>query len=158
MLTLAVGLHLAAAPAQSVPSIVRAQQLEVVDADGTVVFRVRATEAGGRLEVKNRTGATIFSTGSDPEAPQRFGLWEQSRQTLATQRREIERQRRELNHLIARLQEFERQSLKPSRATPRGNDFAQYRSALARQDRDIDNLERRVSQLARQLNLLERRQ
>ncbi len=158
VLTLAAGLHLAAAPTQSVPSIMRARQLEVVNAEGTVVFSVRATEAGGRLEVKNSTGATIFSTGSDPDGLQRFGLWEQSRQTIATQRRKIERQRRELNHLITRLQEFERQNLKLSRTTPHGNEFDQYRSALARQDREIDNLARRVSQLNRQLNSLERRQ
>ncbi|WP_089936842.1 hypothetical protein [Candidatus Entotheonella palauensis] len=157
-LVLAAGLYLTATPTQSVPSIMQAQQLEVVNADGTIVFSIRAAEAGGRLEVRDGAGATIFSAGVDPDDPKRFGLWEQSQRTIASQRRDLERQRRDLNHLITRLQEFERQNLKLGRNTRRGHEIDQYRSALARQDREIDNLERQVNRLSRQLNSLERRQ
>lgn len=157
-LILAAGLYLMATPGQSVPSIMQAQQVEVVNAEGTVVFSIRATEAGGRLEVRDGVGKMIFSAGVDLEAPQQFGLWEQSRRAIEGQRRDLERQRRDLNHLITRLQAFERQNLKLSRTTRRGHELDQYRNALARQDRKIDNLERQVNRLSRQLNSLERRQ
>src|SRR5688572_6424269 len=83
-LTLVVGLQLAATPTQSVPTMMRAQRFEVVNPEGTVVFSVRATEAGGRLEVQDGTGATVFSIGVDPNDPKQFGLWEQSRQEIAS--------------------------------------------------------------------------
>jgi len=156
-LTLAAGLHLAATSTQPVSAIMQTQHLEVVSAEGTVVFSVRATETGGRLEVRDRAGATIFSAGADPDDPKRFGLWEQSRQEIASQRRDLERQRRDVYHLTRRLQEIERQKQQPSRATGNGNEFDQYRSALTRQDRELDNLEREVGRLSRQLDSLERR-
>ncbi len=157
-LILAFGWYLAATPSQSVPSIMQAQQFEVVNAEGRIVFSIRATEAGGRLEVRDGAGTTIFSAGVEPDAPTQFGLWEQSQRAIASQRRELERQRRDLHHLVTRLQEFERQNLKQSRTTRRGHELDQYRSDLARQDREIDNLERQVNRLSRQLNSLERRQ
>lgn len=156
-LTLAAGLHLAATPTQPVTAIMQTQHLEVVNAEGTVVFSVRATETGGRLEVRDGAGATMFSAGADPDDPKRFGLWEQSRQEIASQRRDLERQRRDVYHLARRLQEIERQKRQPSRATGNDNEFDQYRSALARQDRELDNLEREVNRLSRQLDSLERR-
>lgn len=157
-LILVAGLHLAATPTQSGPTTVRAQQVEVVNTEGTVVFSIRATEAGGRLEVRNRAGEMIFSAGSDPDDPTPVELWEQSRQDLASQRRDLARQRRDLYQLARQVQEIERQTQLPSHTTRRGHELDQYRSALARQDRDIDNLERQVSRLSRQLNSLERRQ
>lgn len=157
-LTLAAGLHLAATPSQSVTSPLRAQQVEVVNEEGTVVFSIRATEAGGYLEVRDGQGATIFSVGLLPDTPQQVGQWEQSRREIANQRRNLERQQRDLNHLTTRLQVLERQNLKLSRTAGRGHEIDQYRHTLARQDREIENLEQRVSQLSRQLNSLERRQ
>lgn len=157
-LMLAAGLHLAATPTQSVPNIMRTQYFEVVNAKGAVVFSIRATEAGGRLEVQDSTGATVFSVGVDPNDPEQFGLWEQSRQEIASQRRDLERQRRDLYNLTRRLQEFERQNQLSSRTLSGGNAFDQYQSALARQDREIANLERQISRLSRQIDSLERRQ
>jgi hypothetical protein len=157
-LTLAAGLHLTVMPTQSVPSIMRTQHFEVVNAKGAVVFSIRATEAGGRLEVQDGTGATVFSVGVNPNDPEQFGLWEQSRQEIASQRRDLERQRRDLHSLTKRLQELERQNQLSSRTLSGGNAVDQYQSALARQDREIDNLERQISRLSRQIDSLERRQ
>lgn len=157
-LTLVAGLHLAATPSQSVPDTIQAQQFEVVNAAGAVVFSVRATDAGGRLEVRDRAGAIIFSAGPDLDDPQRLDLWERSQQEMSNQRRDLERQRRELYHLTRQLQSIERQSQQLSRATRPGNALDQHHSALARQDRELDQLERRINQLSRQLDSLERRQ
>lgn len=157
-LILVAALHLAATPTQPVPSMLQTQQFEVVNASGVVVFSVRATEAGGRVEVRDGRGATIFSAGADPDEPQRFGIWEHSRNEMASQRRDLERQRRDVYNLTRRLQEIERQTQLSSRATRSGNEFSQYRSALARHDREIDSLERQINRLRRQLDSLERRQ
>lgn len=156
-LILVAVLHVAATPTQPVPTLIQTQQLEVVNPAGVVVFSVRATASGGRIEVRGQTGATIFSAGADPDDPQPLGLWEQSRQEIASQRRDLERQRQDLSSLTRRLQEIERQNQRPNRATSSGNEFDQYRSALARQDREIDNLERDINRLSRQLDSLERR-
>jgi len=136
----------------------RTQHFEVVNAKGAVVFSIRATEAGGRLEVQDSTGATVFSVGVDPNDPEQVGLWEQSRQEVASQSRDIERQRRDLYSLTRRLQEIERQNQLSSRTLSGGTTVDQYRSALARQDREIANLERQISRLSRQIDSLERRQ
>jgi uncharacterized coiled-coil protein SlyX len=157
-LILVAGLHLAATPTRPVPTMIQAQQFKVVNAKGAVVFSVRATEAGGRIEVRDGTGVVIFSAGVDPDHPQRFGLWEQSRNEIASQRRDLERQRRDLYNLTRRLQEIERQNQLSSGAARGGNEFDQYRSALARQDRAIDSLERQINRLSHKVDSLERRQ
>ena len=157
-LILVAVLHVAATPTQPVPTLIQTQQLEVVNPAGVVVFSVRATASGGRIEVRGQTGATIFSAGADPDDPQPLGLWEQSRQEIASQRRDLERQRQDLSSLTRRLQEIERQNQRPNRATSSGNEFDQYRSALARQDRELANLERQISRLSHQIDSLERRQ
>ena len=150
-IALVVGLALAAAPAPSAPPVMQAQQWEVVNAAGAVVFSIRATEAGGRLEVRDGVGATIFSAGLDPANPTQVGLWEQSRQDIASQRRDI-------HHLTRRVQALERHTQSSNRAMKSGHAFDQQRSELARQERDIDRIERQINQLSRQLRALERRQ
>jgi septal ring factor EnvC (AmiA/AmiB activator) len=143
-------------PTQSVPSIMQAQHFEVVNAKGAIVFSIRATEAGGRLEVQDGKGATVFSVGVDPNDPEQIGLWEQSRQEIASQSRDLERQRRDLYSLTRRVQEIERKTPLSSHPSSAGNAFDQYRSELARHDRELDNLERQISRLSRQIDSLER--
>ena len=145
-----IGLTLAAAPTPSAPPVMQAQQWEVVNAAGAVVFSVRATEAGGRLEVWDSAGATIFSAGLNPTDPKQVGLWEQSRQDIANQRRD-------LHQLTRRVQTLERRDQQSSRAIPSSYALDQQRSELARQEREIDRLERQINQLSRQLQALTRR-
>jgi hypothetical protein len=75
LIGLAVCVGLAATRPPVGLSPVRTQRLEVVNAKGTVGFRVYATDAGGRLEVFNAAGHVIFSAGLDGDAETVGDLW-----------------------------------------------------------------------------------
>jgi hypothetical protein len=151
------GLTLAAAPTQPVAERRRTERLEVVNEAGRIVFVVRGTEQGGRMEVKDNAGAIVFSAGAMPDDAKQAGLWEQTVHEVAALRRDLTHQRQEFQLLARQFQEGERENQRLRRLLQRDIPAATQSQDLARHERVLDSLERRIQQLDSKINRLERR-
>jgi chromosome segregation ATPase len=156
-LVMIAGLTLAAAPTQPATERLQAERLEVVNEDGQIVFVVRGTKQGGRMELKNNDGTIVFSAGAMPDDAKQVGLWEQTVHEVAALRRDLMRQRQELQLLTRQFQEGERENQRLRRLMQRNIPAATQSHDLTRHERELDSLERRLQQLDSKVNRLERR-
>ena len=156
-LVLIAGLTLAAAPTQPVAKRLQAHRLEVVNEDGQVVFVVRSSAQGGRLEVKKNDGTIVFSAGALPDDETQAGLWEQTVREVAALRRDLTRQRQDLQLMTRQFQEGERENQRLRRLMQRQLPPSTQSHDLARHERALDTLERRIQLLDSKVNRLERR-
>jgi hypothetical protein len=177
MVGLVAGIGMAVQSAPSVPEVVRAERLEVVDSAGRVVFVARAqdggsvvrlwnsqgepglglyaTDKGGHLRVLNQKGQALFTAGIAPES--NFpNLWEHQRLALKQLEQDVRQLRQELRSTSQRSRtqpSSERfgstlDRLQQQLDTQR-RDLDQQRRAIDRQRRDLDSLERQVRMLDR---------
>jgi len=156
-LLIIAGLTLAAAPTQPVAERLQAYRLEVVNEDGQTIFVVQGTKQGGHMEVKNNDGTIVFSAGAMPDDAKQAGLWEQTVHEVAALRRDLTRQRQELQLLTRQFQEGERENQRFRRLMQRDIPAATQSHDLTRHERELDSLERRLQQLDSKVNRLERR-
>jgi hypothetical protein len=156
-LVIIAGLTLAAAPTQPVAERLQASRLEVVNEDGQIIFVVQSTKQGGRLELKNNDGTIVFSAGAMPDDAKQAGLWEQTVHEVAALRRDLTRQRQEIQLLTRQLQAGERENQRLRRLMQRNIPAATQSHDLSRHERELDSLERRIQQLDRKVNRLDRR-
>jgi len=156
-LVLVLGLGLGATTMPTVADVLQARRFEVVDESGKVVVAAYATTVGGRLEVVSDTGRQEFSAGGVPGVKEPVGRWEQTLQTIDSQGRELDQQRRRLEDLGRQFR-----NLPQSRQTTGGMDsqsleFARMRQDIEQQRRALDTVDRQLQSLSYQLRSLERR-
>jgi chromosome segregation ATPase len=156
-LVMIAALTLAAAPTPPVAERLQAYRLEVVNEDGQVVFVVQSTKQGGRMEMRNNDGTIVFSAGAMPDDAKQAGLWEQTVHEVAALRRDLTRQRQEIQLLTRQLQAGERENQRLRRLMQRDIPAATQSHDLAQHERELDSLERRIQQLDSKINRLERR-
>jgi hypothetical protein len=156
-LVMIAALTLAAAPTQPVAERLQAHRLEVLNEDGQIVFIVQSTKQGGYMEVRNNDGAIVFSVGAMSDDAKQAGSWEQTVHEIEALRRDLTRQRQEIQLLTRQLQEGERENQRLRRLMQRDIPAATQSQDLARHERELDSLERRIQQLDSKINRLERR-
>lgn len=156
-LVLVMGVSLAARDTASVADVLRAKRFEVVDEAGTVVVAAYATTVGGRLEVVSNLGRQVFSAGSVQSAKEPVGLWEQTRQTIDRQGRELDQQRRMLEDLGRQWRNVPQARQTTGSAESQSQEFARLRQDIELQRRALDNVERQLQSFVSQLRSLERR-
>jgi uncharacterized coiled-coil protein SlyX len=154
---LVVGIGIAATTSRSVPAVIQAKRLEVVNEAGQVVFVARVTVDGGRVEVVNDAGLTVFSTGADRAGTEPLGLWEHMRRKVARLRQDVTHQRRQLEALTQQVQAVRRQRQKADAMIDQRREVDQQRRDIAQQRRALDALQRQLQHLSRHLRDVEHR-
>ena len=150
---LIAGLSLAATSTPSSPPAIQTQRLEVVNTSGEPVVVIRHTAQGGRLEVMNEAGATIFSVGGSSSDSDPLPSWDRARHDITILQRELANQRQNVHGLAKQLQGLARQQQKLQRR----NNPSDSRHDLAALRRNLDSLDHEVRRLSRQIDTLKRR-